>query len=795
MKKLYFLIIISSIILLGCTKKVESVTISPEEIELNADNHETYQLKAVVVPKSAEKKLTWTSSNTFVATVNDNGIVQSKDIGECTITAQAGDKSANCLVTVYDATTTLQSITFTDASKTISVGQSEKLSYSIKPSFLNPKLTWASSDNNIVKVSENGTITAMAEGTATITASHKDIKGTCKITVKSTTISLNKTKDTLAVEDKMQLTATTTPSISTSFIKWTSSNTGVAKVDSTGKVTAVAKGDVVISAKVGQSESKCNIHVASAIITLPSMVTYYECRTKQLSYLIRPASADNSVVWTSSSDSIVIGKNGNMTFKHCTPDGQIKAIVTATYKEVVKKCTVSIRPTSVNISQSEINMLKNTSKQITYTTTPTNDSALVTWSSSNTSVATVNSKGVVTSGNLTSGTAVITAKLHDKRTATCTVNIVTALITLNKTSIGPMLTGTKDTLRATVNPSSAASSLTWSSSNTSIATVSSNGIVTAKSAGTAVITAAIGNSTAQCTVTVDSRNLWFLTGDGSKIYKSNELYLTLSSDAERMVRYNGYCYTVRRENITSYYNDIAVYRNNTFIDSVSPGGISGLQNIKDICLRSGKIYMAVMLNYSDSNACIYTCNLSTNKISKLYNRMDLNKIEAWYTGSQEALIDVSSNGSIYTIWSVRQGYSSHWMANFCNGNWTGNYQYTDALWCKAYNPTDNSIYFFTETTGYAPYFKNGSYSGSYENAIYNAAYDNSGNLYAIRKDGSVTKNNTTILPANTITSSYNAKIAIYNNDWYIYDAGKIYKNGVRYATFDYQYTIKDFIVE
>ena len=117
------------------------------------------------------------------------------------------------------------------------------------------------------------------------------------------------------------------------------------------------------------------------------------------------------------------------------------------------------------------------------------------------------------------------------------------------TSIGPMLTGTKDTLKATVNPSSAASSITWSSSNTSIATVSNNGIVTAKSAGTAVITATIGNSSAQCTVTVDSRNVWIC--DGYKIYKNNELYLTLSSNAEKMVRYNGYCYTIRREHISS----------------------------------------------------------------------------------------------------------------------------------------------------------------------------------------------------------------------------------------------------
>lgn len=795
MKKLYLLIIISSLVLIGCTKKVESVTISPEEIELNADNHETYQLKAVVDPKSATKQLTWTSSNEFVATVNDNGIVQSKDIGECTITAQAGDKSANCLVIVYDATTTLQSITFTDASKTISVGQSEKLTYSLKPSFLHPKLTWASSDNNIVKVSENGTITALAEGTATITATHKDITGTCKITVKSTTISLNKTKDTLAVEDKMQLTATTSPSISSSFIKWTSSNTAVAKVDSTGKVTAIAKGDVVISAKVGQSETKCNIHVASAIISLPAKLSYYECRNKQISYTIRPASADNSVVWTSSSDSLIVGKNGNMTIKHCTSNGLITAVVTATYKEIVQKCTVSIRPASVNISPSEINMLKNTSKKITYTTTPSNDSALVTWSSSNTSVATVSSKGVVTTGNVTSGTAVITARLHDKRTATCNVNIVSAIVTLNKTSIGPMLTGTIDTIKATTNPSSYANNVTWSSSNTSVATVS-NGIVTAKATGTAVITAAVGNSTAQCTVTVDSRKLWIF--DGNKIYRNDELYLTPSSSAERMVRYNGYCYTIRRENIISYYNDIAVYRNNNRMDTIGPGGISGTQMIGDIYLYSGKIYLAVSYNWSDSNANVFSYNLSTDKISKVYTRMPIRPYTyGSYSMEKEGLIGVSSSGSIYTAWVNCNQYIKTCLNSVVKNtyNYDGSNQFR--LFCKAYNTTDNSVYFFATKGSSLLCLKNegSSIITQYGTTIIcDAVFDNSGNLYAVRWDGSVTKNNTTILPANTVSS--NAKIAIYNSDYYIYDAGKVYKNGTLYARFNNcKNNAVDFVVE
>ena len=176
--------------------------------------------------------------------------------------------------------------------------------------------------------------------------------------------------------------------------------------------------------------------------------------------------------------------------------------------------------------------------------------------------------------------------------------------------------------------------------------------------------------------------------------------------------------------------------------------------------------------------------------------MGVSKLGSFYTGGQEALIGVSSNGTIYTIWSVLQGYNTYWLANFCNGNWLGNYTYdTHTLWCKAYNPTDNSIHFFAETINhYASHFKNGSYVGSYDKAIYSAAYDNSGNLYAICTDGSVTKNNTTILPANTVSS--NAKIAIYNSDYYIYDAGKVYKNGTLYARFNNcKNNAVDFVVE
>ena len=132
----------------------------------------------------------------------------------------------------------------------------------------------------------------------------------------------------------------------------------------------------------------------------------------------------------------------------------------------------------------------------------------VTWSSSNTSVATVSSSGDVK--GKAKGTAIITVKTEDGgKTATCSVTVTDSKIpvsgvSLNKTSLS-MKVGETQTLTATVTPSNATDkSMKWSSSNTSVATVSSSGVVTAKKAGNATVTVKTndGGKQATCSVTV-----------------------------------------------------------------------------------------------------------------------------------------------------------------------------------------------------------------------------------------------------------------------------------------------------
>ena len=158
--------------------------------------------------------------------------------------------------------------------------------------------------------------------------------------------------------------------------------------------------------------------------------------------------------------------------------------------------------TSVTLNRSSVNIEVGKTYTLTATVSPSNaTNKTITWSSSNTSVATVNN-GVVT--KKAAGTATITAKSNNGKTASCTVgDIPVSSISLNVSNV-TIDVGKTYTLTATILPNNATNKVvTWSSSNTSVATVNSNGVVTGKSEGTATITAKTNNGkVASCMVKV-----------------------------------------------------------------------------------------------------------------------------------------------------------------------------------------------------------------------------------------------------------------------------------------------------
>jgi uncharacterized protein YjdB len=177
--------------------------------------------------------------------------------------------------------------------------------------------------------------------------------------------------------------------------------------------------------------------------------------------------------------------------------------------------TTTVDVEKVSLNKSATTLTEGESETLTATITPSNATGdkTVKWSSSNAEVAAVDSNGKVTAKK--AGTAVITATSSNRKTASCTVTvkqkeIAITGIGLNKSTTS-LTKGESETLTATIAPSNATGDKTvkWSSSNAEVAAVDSNGKVTAKKAGTAVITATSSNrKTASCTVTVKQKDTY-----------------------------------------------------------------------------------------------------------------------------------------------------------------------------------------------------------------------------------------------------------------------------------------------
>lgn len=234
------------------------------------------QLTATVEPANADDpSVTWSSSNTAVATVDQNGNVSAIAAGTTTITVTTtdGNKTASCAVTVTApaAPIDVNSISLKSAT-TISIGASETLTVTYDPvdANTNKALTWSSSNTSVATVDENGKVTGVAAGTATITATTANGKtATCTVTVQAvavTGVTLSKTSVSLQIGGTETLTATIAPADATNKnVTWESSNTAVATV-SNGQVKGIAAGSATITVKTvdGEKTTTCSVTVTAA---------------------------------------------------------------------------------------------------------------------------------------------------------------------------------------------------------------------------------------------------------------------------------------------------------------------------------------------------------------------------------------------------------------------------------------------------------------------------------------------------------------------------------------------------
>lgn len=236
---------------------------------------ETANLMATVLPSNAtDKSVSWSSSNTGVATVDNNGKVTAAAAGSAviTVTTTDGGKTATCTVTVTNPAIPVQSVSLDKTTLNLNVGENSTLVATVLPANADNKaVTWSSSNTAIATVDASGKVTAVAAGSAVITVTTTDggKTATCTVTVTNPavpvqSVSLNKTELSLNVGESATLTATVLPeNADNKAVTWSSSDAAVATVDSNGKVSAVAAGSAVITVKTtdGEKTATCTVTV------------------------------------------------------------------------------------------------------------------------------------------------------------------------------------------------------------------------------------------------------------------------------------------------------------------------------------------------------------------------------------------------------------------------------------------------------------------------------------------------------------------------------------------------------
>jgi uncharacterized protein YjdB len=464
------------------------------------------------------RAVTWSTSNSAIATVDANGMMGAVSTGSATITATCEGKNGAMTVTVSQAA--VVSVTVTPSPLAMSVGQTTQYVATVEDAagnVLNGRtVTWASSNTSTATVSAAGMVTAVAQGVSTITATSEGKSGTAALTVTNVavgSVSVLPQGPTIPKGGTVQMTAVVRDVngnvVTDRTVVWSSSNSGVAAIASNGVVTGVAPGVVTITAT---SEGKSG--ASSVTVSAPVAIVLVQPSKDSISL---GATAQLTAITEDSAGAVLTGRavswvSSNPAVATVSPAGLVTAIalgaatITATSegKSGTSAITVVVPVASVAVAPPSATILVTQTKQFTATPKDAQNNALngraVAWTSSNPGVATVNSSGLAT--GVAPGTVTITATSEGKSgTATLTVNPVpVASVSITPASPDTVFIGYTTQLTAVTKDSAGGvltgRAVTWQSANPAVATVSGTGLVSGLTQGNTSITASSEGKTA-----------------------------------------------------------------------------------------------------------------------------------------------------------------------------------------------------------------------------------------------------------------------------------------------------------
>ncbi len=233
----------------SCKITVQKTNITLSAATITMENGASAILKGQTSNRSA---ITWKSQKSSIATIDKQGKIVAKKVGETTITATADGTKATCHVTVKKP-----KVTLSQTSASLYHGQTLTLAARVSSG---RRVTWKSRKSSVASVNTRGVVTAKKHGTAKIRATVDGVTKECEITVKSPTIRLNRTSATVKKGKTLTLKATVS---SGNTPVWRSSRSSVAAVNSKGIVTAKKKGSCYITVSEDGTKEKCHIQVTA----------------------------------------------------------------------------------------------------------------------------------------------------------------------------------------------------------------------------------------------------------------------------------------------------------------------------------------------------------------------------------------------------------------------------------------------------------------------------------------------------------------------------------------------------
>ncbi len=523
---------------------VGSITLVPSGLtKLVVGTNDTVMLATNILDTAkkpiaaGDVSLSYTSSNSAIATVDSEGLVTAKGSGTAKITCTALDgsgKSAYVNITVVVPVTGIAN----GGTYCVAAGKTVQLIAAVSPSgATNKKVTWSMDPqySSLATLTSSGQLKAKTNvsGTVTVKAKVDECVAEFDIVVSPTavtSVTLNTTKLTLFSKEVEHgdhptaalITATTNPS---QLVLWSSSNTKVATVNQDGQVNAVAKGTATITATAADGSGKkatCAVSVVNPVEAINITTTQTGIvggKTLQLSAKCSPSTASSKVNWyVEDNEYLDVTSAGKITAK--------KGVTgTATVFAKATDGSNTIAEYDINVYQDAITSIKVLSMGGASTmfiedisgadfTTSLDLSTdmvssgmdycnLVTWTSSNIKVATVDKDGIVTACGVGSATITATAQDGSGKKGTLAVKVTQPVKDIIINGLEDIPAGKKLKYTATVTPSKATNkAVDWA------ITSDTGGKATIKSDGTLTVAADIS---------VDSIEITAKAKDGSNI--------------------------------------------------------------------------------------------------------------------------------------------------------------------------------------------------------------------------------------------------------------------------------------